>query len=86
MVTPLAKKRKKLAVSRPLKQRIQITFAGSVNYLKRVDDTRARAIFVPTGFEAPGKNLIGVSNPQLAFAGVVALFHPTLPPPSGISK
>ena len=64
----------------------QITFAGSVNYLKRIDDTRAGAIFVPTGFKAPGKNLIGVSNPQLEFAKVVALFHPTVPPPSGISK
>jgi UDP-3-O-[3-hydroxymyristoyl] glucosamine N-acyltransferase len=64
----------------------QITFAGSVNYLKRIDDTRAGAIFVPTGFKAPGKNLIGVGNPQLAFARVVALFHPTVPPPSGISQ
>ncbi|WP_372680525.1 UDP-3-O-(3-hydroxymyristoyl)glucosamine N-acyltransferase, partial [Desulfosarcina sp.] len=64
----------------------QITFAGSVNYLKRIDDTRAGAILVPTGFKAPGKNLIGVSNPQLAFAKVVALFHPTVPPPPGINK
>ena len=64
----------------------QITFAGGSKYLKRIDDARAGAIFVPTGFKAPGKNLIGVSNPQLAFAKVVELFHPTIQPPSGISK
>ncbi len=63
-----------------------ITFAGSANYLKRIDDTRAGAIFVPTGFKAPGKNLVRVSNPQLAFTRVVALFHPSVPPPSGISN
>ena len=64
----------------------QITFAGGANYLKRIDETRAGAIFVPTGFKAPGKNLIGVSNPQLAFARVVELFHPTVSPPPGISN
>ena len=64
----------------------QITFVGGSNYLKRIDDARAGAIFVPTGFKAPGKNLIGVSNPQLAFARVVDLFHPAVQPPSGISK
>ena len=64
----------------------QITFAGGGNYLKRIDDTRAGAIFVPKGFTAPGKNLIGVNNPQLAFAKVVALFHPPISSPSGISK
>ena len=64
----------------------QITFAGGSNYLKRINDTRAGALFVPAGFKAPGKNLIGVSNPQLAFARVVDLFHPAVQPPSGISK
>ena len=64
----------------------QITCAGGSKYLKRIDDARAGALFVPTGFKAPGKNLIGVSNPQLAFARVVDLFHPAVQPPSGISK
>jgi UDP-3-O-[3-hydroxymyristoyl] glucosamine N-acyltransferase len=63
----------------------QITFAGGSKYLKRIDDTRAGAIFVPKGFNASGKNLISVSNPQLAFARVVELFHPMVPPPPGIS-
>ncbi|MCB2148054.1 MAG: UDP-3-O-(3-hydroxymyristoyl)glucosamine N-acyltransferase [Deltaproteobacteria bacterium] len=64
----------------------QITFAGGVKYLKRIEDSLAGAIFVPKGFKAPGKNLIGVSNPQLAFAKVVELYHPTVRPPSGISN
>jgi len=64
----------------------QITFAGGSNSLKCINDTRAGALFVPTGFKAPGKNLIGVSNPQLAFARVVDVFHPAVQPPSGISK
>jgi UDP-3-O-[3-hydroxymyristoyl] glucosamine N-acyltransferase len=63
----------------------QITFAGGSKYLKRIDETRAGAIIVPKGFNAPGRNLIGVSNPQLAFAIVVELYHPKVPPPSGIS-
>jgi UDP-3-O-[3-hydroxymyristoyl] glucosamine N-acyltransferase len=63
----------------------QITFAGGGKFLKRINDTQAGAIFVPKGFKAPGKNLIGVSNPQLAFAKVVELYHPTVPPPPGIS-
>ena len=64
----------------------QITFAGGSKFLKRIDDTRAGAIIVPKGFASPGKNLIGVNNPQLAFAKVVALYHPTVLPPSGISE
>ncbi len=62
----------------------QITFAGGIKFLKRIDDTRAGAVFVPKGFEAPGKNLILVNNPQLAFAQVVGLYHATVPPSPGI--
>ena len=42
----------------------QITFAGGSKFLKRIDDTRAGAIIGPKGFASPGKNLIGVNNPQ----------------------
>jgi UDP-3-O-[3-hydroxymyristoyl] glucosamine N-acyltransferase len=63
----------------------QITFAGGKKFLKRIDETRAGAIFVPKGFEAPGKNLIRVNNPQLAFAKVVGLYHPSVPPSPGIN-
>jgi UDP-3-O-[3-hydroxymyristoyl] glucosamine N-acyltransferase len=62
----------------------KITFAGGKKYLKHMDDCRAGAIIVPLDFEAPGKNLIGVKNPQLAFTRVVNLFHPAILPPAGI--
>ncbi len=84
---PVGEKEKKIGGVAPFDtaDSNQITFAGGSKYLKRVDVTQAGAIIVPKGFEAPGKNLIGVDNPQLAFAKVVALYHPTLSPPSGIS-
>ena len=63
----------------------QLTFAGDSKYLKRINDTQAGAIFVPKGFEASGKNLIRVGNPQLAFAKTVRLFHPAISPAPGIS-
>lgn len=62
----------------------QVTFASGKKFLKQIDACRAGAIIVPKGFEASGKNLIGVSNPQLAFAQVVLLYHPTASPPAGI--
>jgi UDP-3-O-[3-hydroxymyristoyl] glucosamine N-acyltransferase len=48
----------------------QITFAGGKKYLKRINDTQAGAISSPKGSKFPGKNLIRVSNPPLAFAKV----------------
>ena len=62
----------------------QITLAGGKKYLNRIDDTVPGAIFVPEGFEAPGKNLIRVSNPPRAFANVVDLYHPAIHPLPGI--
>lgn len=64
----------------------QITFAGGSTYLKRIADTRAGAIIVPKGFETAGRNLIRVDNPQRAFAQVVGLYHPSVPPSPGIDK
>jgi len=61
-----------------------ITFAGQSKFLKRIDTCRAGAIIVPQDFEATGKNLIRVKNPQLAFARVVELYHPKAVPPPGI--
>jgi UDP-3-O-[3-hydroxymyristoyl] glucosamine N-acyltransferase len=62
----------------------QITFAGGKRYLKRMDATRAGAVIVPNGFDAPARNLIRVANPQLAFIRVVDLYHPPAAPAGGI--
>ncbi|PID41043.1 MAG: UDP-3-O-(3-hydroxymyristoyl)glucosamine N-acyltransferase [Proteobacteria bacterium] len=64
----------------------RITFAGGKRYLKQMDTTLAGAIIVPEGFDAPGKNLIRVANPQLAFTKVVELYHPAVSPPPGIDE
>jgi len=64
----------------------QITFAGNSKFFKRMDTCRAGAIIVPEGASFPGKNLIHVSNPQLAFNTVVALYHPQPPPSAGIDE
>jgi len=63
----------------------QIAFAGSQQYLKRLDETNAGAVIVPNGFEAPSKNLIWSDNPQVAFAKILSIFHPTAFPRTGIS-
>jgi len=54
----------------------QITLAGTPKFLKRISDTRARAVIVPMKCEAGEKPLVRVKNPQVAFARVVELFHP----------
>ena len=64
----------------------QITFAAGSKILNRIDDCRAGAIIVPEGFASPGKHLIGVSNPKLAFAKVISLYHPVVTPPAGIHE
>lgn len=85
--TAVGDKRKRISGVAPFDtaDSTQLTLAGGNKYLKRIDDTRAGAVMVPAGFQAPGKNLIQVGNPQLAFARVVALYHPADHPPAGIS-
>jgi len=60
-----------------------ITFAVDKKYKKRLNETKAAAIIVPTAIlkEADiesgiDKALIGVDNPYLAFAKVATFFHP----------
>jgi UDP-3-O-[3-hydroxymyristoyl] glucosamine N-acyltransferase len=62
-----------------------ITYAGNASYLKRMDETGAGAVMVPRDFDWPETTLVRVDNPQVAFAKVVALFHPPSLPEAGIS-
>jgi len=62
-----------------------ITYAGSPKFLKRLLDTRAGAILVPSGFTGEDDRVIRVKNPQIAFSQVVRIFYPSLPAWSGIS-
>jgi len=62
-----------------------ITFAGSSKFLKRLDDTRAGAILVPSDFTGEDDRVIRVKNPQAAFSQIVRIFYPPIPSWSGIS-
>ncbi|MBR9982382.1 MAG: UDP-3-O-(3-hydroxymyristoyl)glucosamine N-acyltransferase [Desulfatitalea sp.] len=61
----------------------QITFAEKGPGLKRLGQTRASAVLVPSGTTDPERNLIEVDNPRLAFARVVATLHPLRRPAPG---
>ena len=64
----------------------EITFAGQSKFLKRINDTDAGAVIVPKDYDTETKNVIRVTNPQLAFIKILALFHPPKKPRFGISR
>ena len=51
-----------------------ITLAGEVRYLKRIAESNAGALIVPTTCGAVDGNLVLVENPRAAFAKVMTLF------------
>ncbi len=57
-----------------------ISFADRGRNLKKVPQSKAAAVLVPSDADVSGPNLIRVANPRLAFARVAALFYsPSLP-------
>jgi len=62
-----------------------LTLAADPKYLARLAETRASAVIVPPGTEAPGRNLLRAPNPRLAFAQVLQIIH--VPPytPAGVN-
>jgi len=61
-----------------------ITCAASAAFLNRFEQTRAGAVIVGRAARCTGKPLVRVDNPKLAFAKVIALFHPPARPFLGI--
>jgi len=53
-----------------------ITFADNKKLLKKIDETNAGAVIVPSDFEESSKNIVIVDNPRVAFAKIIGLFHP----------
>jgi UDP-3-O-[3-hydroxymyristoyl] glucosamine N-acyltransferase len=53
-----------------------LTFIANPKYLKKINATSASAILVSPGMESPGKNLLVVDDPYVAFGRALALFHP----------
>jgi UDP-3-O-[3-hydroxymyristoyl] glucosamine N-acyltransferase len=66
-----------------------ITFAGDMSYLARLDQTRAGAVIVPSDYEMPEDRphscLLMTDNPRRAFFELVSRFHPVPVPKPGIS-
>src|SRR3972149_3872963 len=55
----------------------QITFIANPKYANRLSGTKASAIIASPDIKCPdGKNILYTKNPPLAFAKVLALFHP----------
>ncbi len=53
-----------------------ITVAGSHKYLKQLDGCKAAAVIVPRHISSDRINLLQVDHPLVAFAKVIAFFHP----------
>lgn len=51
-----------------------ITFLANLKYAALVNLTQASAVIVPENFEAPGKILLKVGNPSLAFSKIAQAF------------
>ena len=62
----------------------EVTFVESARLLPQADAGVAGALLLPPGLDLPGRNLIGVANPRLAFAAALEFFHPRQRPPAGI--
>lgn len=56
-----------------------ITFANSIEYIKRINDTKAGAVIVKAETAVSTGNYLIAENPNLAFAQIVPLFHPPEP-------
>ena len=61
-----------------------IAYIRSRRYLSMLEKSEASAMIVPFDVASDQKNLLCVENPQLAFAKVLALFHPRSYKPTGV--
>jgi len=61
-----------------------VTFVDGVREAALAAAGDAGAVFVPAGIALPGRNLVRVQRPRVAFAEALALFHPTPSFPAGV--
>lgn len=62
-----------------------LTLAAQKKYQEHLDQTRASAVIVSPGVESEEKPLLQVERPKVAFARLLALFHPRPAAVKGIS-
>ncbi|NPU85474.1 MAG: UDP-3-O-(3-hydroxymyristoyl)glucosamine N-acyltransferase [Syntrophaceae bacterium] len=63
-----------------------LTFVANRKYRSRLKTTGATAVLIAPGTEEPGRTLIVVADPYVAFGEALALFHPREPERPGIHE
>jgi UDP-3-O-[3-hydroxymyristoyl] glucosamine N-acyltransferase len=63
-----------------------ISFLANPRYRGMLEGSRAGAVIVAEDLEVSGRDLIRVSDPYLAFAEVMFIFHGERHPPEGVSE
>lgn len=53
-----------------------ITFAGDVRYIKKLNETNAGAVIVPADTEELSGNILYSANPRVAFTKLMTIFNP----------
>ncbi len=61
-----------------------VSFVSNRRYVRRLDSTRAGVVLLDRATPARGATVIRVDDPYLAFAQVLRLFHPSVPPRPGV--
>jgi UDP-3-O-[3-hydroxymyristoyl] glucosamine N-acyltransferase len=61
-----------------------IAFVANPRYVRHIPASRAGAIICAAGTEAPGKTLVWVANPYLAYARLLRHFNPPEPEPGTV--
>jgi UDP-3-O-[3-hydroxymyristoyl] glucosamine N-acyltransferase len=61
-----------------------ITFITALKYLEEVSSSKAGAVIAAEKMRLPGRDVIRVSNPHLAFARALELFNPPRPAVPGV--
>ncbi len=61
-----------------------ITFVANAKYLSRLQTTKASAVIVAPGVDAPGLAMLVCRNPYLAFAKILTHFRVRKAPPKGV--
>jgi len=62
----------------------ELSFLANPKYQDKLATTRAGAVLVKPGTACPGKNLLVVADPYVAFGKALELFHGKTRPPAGI--
>jgi UDP-3-O-[3-hydroxymyristoyl] glucosamine N-acyltransferase len=63
----------------------ELAFFTNPRYRAQAEVTRAGAVLVGPSVRLEGRDLLVADEPYVALAGLLSMFHPTPPPPRGVS-